>query len=39
MTVNAVSKLDAYPIPKVEDFFARLFGGVSFSKLDLRQAY
>ena len=38
-TVNRVSKLDRYPIPKVEDLFAKLAGGKSFTKLDLRQAY
>ncbi len=26
-TVNAVSKLDRYPIPKIEDLFAKLAGG------------
>ena len=39
MTVNSASKLDAYPIPRIEDLFARLSGGVCFSKLDLSQAY
>ena len=39
MTVNSASKLDAYPIPKIEDLFARLSGGICFSKLDLSQAY
>ena len=34
-----VSKLDRYPIPKVEDLFARLSKGKCFSKLDLSQAY
>jgi len=33
-TVNPVSKLDGYPIPKVEDLFAK-----RFTKLDLSQAY
>ncbi len=36
---NRASKLDRYPIPKVEDLFAMLKGGKLFSKLDLRQAY
>ncbi len=36
MTVNPVSKLDAYPIP---DLFAMLTKGKLFSKLDLSQAY
>ena len=39
MTVNAASRLDAYPIPRVEDLLAKLAGGKSYSKLDLSQAY
>ena len=39
VTVNPVSKLDRYRIPKVEDLFARLCKGKHFSKLDLSQAY
>ena len=39
MSVNPVSKLDRYPIPHVEDLFATLSGGESFSKIDLSQAY
>ena len=39
ITVNPVSKLDRYPIPRVEDLFARLNKGKYFSKLDLSQAY
>ncbi|KAJ8351825.1 hypothetical protein SKAU_G00233010 [Synaphobranchus kaupii] len=39
LTVNQVSKLDAYPIPKIEDLFATLTGGQSFTKLDMSQAY
>ena len=35
-TINPVSKLDRYPIPKVEDLFAKLSGGKA---LDLSQAY
>ena len=30
-TVNQVSKLDSYPIPKVEDFLATLGGGEKFT--------
>ena len=37
--MNPVSKLDRYPIPKVEDLFATLTCGQTFSKLDLSQAY
>ena len=39
MTVNAVSKLDNYPIPKAEDLFTTLCGGGRFTKLDQSQAY
>ena len=39
LTVNRVSKLDRYPIPKIEDLFTKLTGGVVFSKLDLSSAY
>ena len=39
MSVNPVSKLDRYPIPRVEDLFSTLSGGESFSKIDLSQAY
>jgi hypothetical protein len=39
VTVNAVSKLDSYPLPRVEDLFAAMSGGVLFTKLDLSHAY
>ena len=39
MTVNPVSKLDKYPIPKVADPFSCLSKGKLFTKLDLSQAY
>ena len=32
-TVNSASKLDKYPIPKIEDLFAQLTGGKKFTKL------
>ena len=38
-TINPVSRLDRYPIPKVEDLFTSLSGGKLFSKIDLSQAY
>ena len=38
-TVNQVSKLDNYPIPKTEDLLATLGGGKKFTKLDMSQAY
>ena len=39
LTVNQASKLDRYPIPRINDLFATLAGGTSFSKLDMSQAY
>ena len=39
LTVNQASKLDQYPIPRVEDLFSALSGGNTFLKLDMRQAY
>lgn len=31
--------IETYPLPRVDDLFANLSGGKSFSKLDLSQAY
>ena len=39
VTVNPVSKLDSYPLPRVNDLFAKLEGGQKFTKLDLGHAY
>ena len=39
VTINPVSKLHRYPIPKIEDIFATLERGKIFTKLDLSQAY
>lgn len=38
-TLNPVSKLDRYPIPRVEDLFAKLAHGTHYTKIDLSQAY
>ena len=38
-TLNRASKLDRYPIPRIEDLFSGLAGGKLFSKLDLSKAY
>ena len=38
-TVNSVSTLNKYPIPKVDDLFSALSGDKVFSKIDLSQAY
>ena len=39
VTINQASRLDRYPIPKIEDLLARLAGGKLFTKLDMSQAY
>ena len=39
VTVNQLSQLDRYPIPRIDDIFATLEGGKIFTKLDLSQAY
>ena len=38
-TINPVSTLNNYPIPKIEDLFSNLLVGTIFSKLDLSQVY
>ena len=38
-TFISSSKLDHYPIPKIEDLLAMLAGEKVFSKLDMSQAY
>ena len=38
-TVSQASKVDKYPIPKIEDLFTLLLGGKSFTTLGMRQAY
>lgn len=39
VTLNQDLYLDHYTIPRIEELFAKLHGGVAFSKLDLSQAY
>ena len=39
LTVNKVAKLSTYPLPRIEDLFATLSGGKSFTKLDVAHAY
>ena len=39
VTINTAIKQDKYPIPRIEELFASLAGGKSFSKLDLSHAY
>jgi hypothetical protein len=38
-TVNPDLIVDSYPLPRIEDVFATLGGGKTFTKLDLKQAY
>ena len=39
VTINPISKLIRYPIPKIEDLLATLANGKSFTKLDMSRAY
>ena len=39
VTINQCVETKLYPLPTVEDIFARLAGGRVFTKLDLSQAY
>ena len=39
VTVNWATKVDTYRLPRINDLFASLAGGQSFSKLDLAHAY
>ena len=37
--MNKASRLDTYPLPRIDDLYASLAGGQSFTKLDLKNAY
>ena len=39
LTINKASKKDNYPIPKVDDIYAKLAGGQKLTELDLSHAY
>ena len=39
LTVNKVSKLEGYPIPKLDDLYTKLVGGQTFTEVDLSHAY
>ena len=39
VTVNAAMEVDQHPLPKPEELFATLSGGVQFTTLDLAHAY
>ena len=39
LTVNKAAKVEQYPLPRVEELFAKLAGCSVFSKIDLKNAY
>ena len=39
ITLNRVQKSEVYPLPRIEELFTALAGGVHFTKLDLWHAY
>ena len=39
VTINRASKIDKYPLPRIDDLLTTLAGGKRFSKLDLAHAY
>ena len=39
MTINPVLREDKYPLPRIEDIFAKMAGGKRFIKIDLKNAY
>ncbi|KMQ86353.1 hypothetical protein RF55_14672 [Lasius niger] len=38
-TINSKLLIDEHPLPTTNELFAKLAGGIRFSKIDLRQAY
>ena len=39
LTANVATKLEIYPLPRIDDLFSSFAGGQHFSKLDLSHAY
>lgn len=38
-TLNKILNIDKYPLPRIEEVFAKIGGGLQYSKLDLSNAY
>ena len=39
VTVNKIASVDTYPIPRMDDLYAKLGNGKLFTSLDMRHAY
>ena len=39
LTVSQATKVDKYPVPKIQELCAKVGGGKKFTELDLSQAY
>ncbi|KAJ8346679.1 hypothetical protein SKAU_G00280800 [Synaphobranchus kaupii] len=39
LTANVASRVEQYPLPRIDELFAKLSGGVIFTKLDMSHAY
>lgn len=39
LTINKDLEVDKYPLPRIEEVFAKLQGGEKYSKIDLKMAY
>ena len=39
LSVDQASKIDSYPLPRIDDLITSLAGGKAFTKLDLANAY